>query len=229
MHKKLFLIGLLIIGCEKNSETDKNYDSSQKKIPNDIRWVTKSSEYDILCQQIYKNAWDNLSKILQKSGSNSCIVMDLDETVLDNSQYQIDLFANNDSYNPESWSKWVDLKQAKLVPGAKKFIDNVRETDVNIIFLSNRMAKNQEPTIKNMKDLEILHSNDMFLLRIDKEDKKHIRREEIINGAGRMSQKGPLKVLAYFGDARHDFPDPNDYFIFGHNMYMFPNPMYGKW
>jgi len=52
---------------------------------------------------------------------------------------------------------------------------------------------------------------------------------EIINGIGRLSKIGPLKVLAYFGDAKHDFPDVDDYYAFGKNMYMFPNPMYGKW
>ena len=49
------------------------------------------------------------------------------------------------------------------------------------------------------------------------------------NGTGRFKEIGPMKVLAYFGDARHDFPDPDDYYSFGQNMYMFPNPMYGKW
>ena len=44
-----------------------------------------------------------------------------------------------------------------------------------------------------------------------------------------MVNFGPLNVLAYFGDARHDFEDPNSYFSFGKNMFMFPNPMYGKW
>ena len=52
---------------------------------------------------------------------------------------------------------------------------------------------------------------------------------EIINGDGRFSEIGPLKVLAYFGDAKHDFPENDDNFTFGQNMFMFPNPMYGKW
>ena len=155
--------------------------------------------------------------------------MDLDETVLDNSKYQIDLVKNNESYNPASWSEWVNLKEAELVPGAKQFIDKVRSTKVKIVFLSNRMAKNQQPTIQNMKRLDIFESDDIFLLRIDKADKKNIRRSEIIDGKGRMNKIGPLKILAYFGDARHDFPNPDDYFQFGQNMYMFPNPMYGKW
>ena len=155
--------------------------------------------------------------------------MDLDETVLDNSKYQIDLTKKGESYNPESWSEWVNLKEADLVPGAKKFIDNVKKTNVRIVFLSNRMDKNKMPTIENMENLSIVDENDIFLLRIDKEDKKHVRRSEIINGNGRLSEIGPLKVLAYFGDAKHDFPENDGNFTFGQNMFMFPNPMYGKW
>ena len=222
--KKIIILTIqffLLLSCSSNSE--------DTKLPNDIRWVVNSSEYDILCEQIYTNAWKNLSAILKKTDSKSCIVMDLDETVLDNSKYQIDLTEKNESYNPESWSEWVNLKEAELVPGAKEFIDKVRETNVKIIFLSNRMEKNKIPTIQNMGKLEVISSNDIFLLRKDKKDKKHIRRNEIINGIGRFEKLGPLKVLAYFGDAKHDFPEADNYYTFGRNMFMFPNPMYGKW
>ena len=222
--KKIIILAiqfLLLLSCSSNSE--------DAKLPNDIRWVVNSSEYDILCEQIYTNAWENLSAILKKSDSKSCIVMDLDETVLDNSKYQIDLTEKNESYNPESWSEWVNLKEAELVPGAKEFIDKVRATNVKIIFLSNRMEKNKIPTIQNMGKLEVISPNDIFLLRKDKKDKKHIRRNEIVSGIGRFEKLGPLKVLAYFGDAKHDFPEADNYYTFGQNMFMFPNPMYGKW
>ena len=50
--------------------------------------------------------------------------MDLDETVLDNSSYQIDLYNNKETFNENSWNKWVNLELSKLVPGAKNsFID----------------------------------------------------------------------------------------------------------
>ena len=91
------------------------------------------------------------------------------------------------------------------------------------------MHKNLKPTIANMKKLDVVSSNDIFLLRLDKKDKKNIRRNEVINGNGRLSEFGPLKILAYFGDAKHDFPNADDFYKFGENMYMFPNPMYGKW
>ena len=50
------------------------------------------------------------------------IYADLDETVLDNSQYQINLFNRSEEYNPKSWNKWVKREEAKLVPGSKDFI-----------------------------------------------------------------------------------------------------------
>ena len=233
----LFILCLLFYSCSVNFEIDSSEKDSpvekekikKIKLPNDIRWVTNSSEYQILCEQTYENAWNHLSETLKTADSQSAIIMDLDETVLDNSKYQIGLVEKNESYNPESWSLWVNLKEADLVPGAKKFIDNVRNTNVSIIFLSNRMAKNELPTIENMRALNIYEEDDIFMLRIDKSDKKHIRRAEILNGTGRMGEVGPLTVLAYFGDARHDFPDPDDYYNFGENMFMFPNPMYGKW
>ena len=240
----LYLLCLLCYGCSINVGIDANKDleqptdnnknwnitiTNETKLPNDIRWVTNASEYKILCEQIYKNAWQNLSETLKKATSQSAIIMDLDETVLDNSKYQIGLVKKNESYNPESWSIWVNLLESDLVPGAKAFIDSVRTTQTRIIFLSNRMAHNQSPTISNMKQLNIYQEEDIFLLRIDKPDKKHIRRAEVINGTGRIQDIGPINVLAYFGDARHDFPDPDDYYNFGQNMFMFPNPMYGKW
>ena len=212
---------LLLVSCDSNSDTT--------KLPNDVRWVVKSDEYNILCKQIYNTAWEKLSPVLEKSDSRTCIVMDLDETVLDNSKYQIDITNKNESYTPETWSEWVNLQEAELVPGAKDFIDKVREHEVRIVFLSNRMDKNKLPTIENMKKLGVTSDSDIFLLRKDKADKKPVRRSEIVNGIGRFSEIGPLKVLAYFGDAKHDFPENDDYFTFGKNMFMFPNPMYGKW
>ena len=228
MKSKIYILFLIMWGC--SFKVDTNFDTSKEtKLPNDIRWVTNSNEYKILCEQTYKNAWDNLSGVLKNADAQSCIIMDLDETVLDNSNYQVGLTEKNETYNPESWSLWVNLEEAKLVPGAKAFIDSVRTTQTRLVFLSNRMAKNELPTMNNMINLGIYEENDIFLLRIDKPDKKDVRRAEVIQGTGRIKDIGPMTVLAYFGDARHDFPDSDDYYIFGQNMFMFPNPMYGKW
>ena len=90
----LLCYGCINVGIDVNKES-KQTKSQDLKLPNDVRWVTNSSEYQILCEQLYQNAWDNLSSILKEADTQSAIIMDLDETVLDNSKYQIDLVKKN--------------------------------------------------------------------------------------------------------------------------------------
>ena len=152
------------------------------------------------------------------------IVMDLDETILDNSQYQVELFEKGESFNMDSWSSWVLRKEAKLVPGAKEFIEFVRSIDVQLVFISNRMDERVEATKLNMKKLGILEDSDIFLLRLDRQDTKDIRRQEVITGINRMKSFGKFDVIAYIGDAAGDFPIDSSA-----NYFILPNPMYGKW
>ena len=68
-----------------------------QELPNDVRWVRDSSEYKMLCNQIYRNAQEKLEEYLlldKNVDNNFAVIMDLDETVLDNSQYQVELFHN---------------------------------------------------------------------------------------------------------------------------------------
>lgn len=164
-----------------------------------------------------------------KTINNFAIVVDLDETILDNSDYQVMLNDLKQKYNPESWSNWVNEEKAETVPGAKKFLDNVRNLDITIIFLSNRMDKNLLPTKRNMDRLELLSENDIFLLRLDKSDTKVVRRQEIFSSSNRMSNYPKFDIISYLGDAYGDFPKDSDMCSWGYNCHVFPNPMYGKW
>jgi len=198
------------------------------KLPNDVRWVVSSDEYKYNCIQTFQMAYH---AILEECNNikQPVIIMDLDETVLDNSNYQIGLFEKGEKYNPDSWSDWVNKKEAKLVPGAKEFILNYKKIDeAIIIYISNRMNKNLSSTKDNMKNLGILFEDDIFLLRLDKADTKVVRRDEVFNGIGRMQEHGMKNVIAYFGDAMGDFPNDPKY-KWTQNKFIFPNPMYGKW
>tara|TARA_B110000438_G_C15679788_1_gene591832 strand:+ start:31 stop:699 length:669 start_codon:yes stop_codon:yes gene_type:complete len=205
-------------------------------LPNDVRWVRESNEYKSLCFQIYTNALNNLNKQIganpyslnQRNLSTYAIVMDLDETVLDNSQYQVELMNKNESFNITSWAEWVNRAEAKLVPGAKEYIDRVRTLGIQLIFISNRMDERLNATINNMEILDISAENDIFLLRKNKKDKKTVRRNEIYNSSGRMKNYNSFTVIQYLGDAMGDFPSSNPT-KFSLDQYIFPNPMYGKW
>ena len=199
-----------------------------KSLPNDVRWVKQSSEYKKLCEQIYRSAALSMRNRVATT-ENPVIVMDLDETVLDNSQYQVELFLKSEKYNIDSWNKWVKTKVSTLVPGAKQFITRYKNNqNAKIIFISNRTEETLKATKNNMKKLGIYFKDDIFLLKRDSNDTKTIRRNEVFSGSGRMKKYGKQTVIAYFGDAMGDFPDDERY-VFSVNKFIFPNPMYGKW
>ena len=192
------------------------------KLPNDIRWVVKSDEYKMLCKNIYTKAAIETKRLY--SNKRQAIIMDLDETVLDNSKYQVENFNKGKNFNMASWAVWVNRQEADLVPGVKEYIQLVRELGIQLIFISNRMDERLEATKENIKKLDIYDERDIYLLRLDKQDKKNIRREEVFNGMNRMAEYGPFEIILYIGDAMGDFPKDHK-----NNKYILPNPMYGKW
>tara|TARA_B110000263_G_scaffold40646_1_gene32391 strand:+ start:4862 stop:5530 length:669 start_codon:yes stop_codon:yes gene_type:complete len=205
------------------------------KLPNDVRWVKESKEYKALCHQVYTNAINKLENniapnkySLNIANNNYAVVMDLDETVLDNSDYQVELYNKKEKYNPDSWDKWVLKKEAELVPGSYDYISFLRNNKIQIIFISNRMHKRLEETKNNMKKLGIYSEGDIYLLRIDRADKKTIRRAEIFDSSGRMKGYNQFKIIQYLGDAIGDF-EVETLDRFGLDQFVFPNPMYGKW
>ena len=203
---------------------------TEDKLPNEIRWVRDSTEYESLCKQVYHVAWQKVSNMASQTTGDLAIVMDLDETVMDNSLYEVEITNKGESFNMESWAAWVNRGEAGLVPGAGPFIDSVRALgNVQIIFISNRMAERTEITRENLKSLGASGVDDIYLLRRDKADKKPIRRAEIFNGKGRMESYGSFTVIAWFGDAMGDFPSEIMEPDLGESWFVFPNPMYGKW
>ena len=220
--KQLFYILLFLLpisACQNKGDI---------KLPNDVRWVTQSGEYTSLCEQVYSSA--SLVLHSQFEGvDRPVIVMDLDETVLNNAQYQVELFEKSETYNSTSWNTWVNKELATAVPGVKSFILDFKENyDGRIVFISNRDASTLIATQNNLKSLGLLFEDDVFLLLKDKQDTKIVRRTEVLEGVGRMESYGPNSVLAYFGDQIGDFPVDSN-FVFSINKFMFPNPMYGKW
>ncbi len=205
------------------------------KLPNDVRWVRESKEYVALCNQVYTNAIDKLKDTISPNNyslniinNNYAVVMDLDETVLDNSDYQVELYNKNEQYNPDSWDEWVVKEDAKLVPGAYDYISFLRNHNIQIIFISNRMHKRLQETKNNMLELGVYSDNDIYLLRLDRADKKTIRRAEIFNSTGRMKGFKQFEIIQYLGDAIGDF-EVDNLDRFGLDQFVFPNPMYGKW
>ncbi len=215
---------------------------AQEGISNDIKWTRYSVEYEAICIQTYRSAWKSVKDMSARLEHDWAVVLDVDETVLDNSPYEEMIFKRGEKY-PAFWADWVRQADAEAIPGAKAFLDSVRTLGVhaNVVFITNRDTAFEKATMENLKLLNIW-DDDVILCRQDKSDTKEVRRHEVKTGTGRCEGKGEREIIALIGDQLHDvvsFPQgisvdslQNHFRNFGgwgKTAFMLPNPMYGSW
>ena len=217
---------------------------AQQNLPKDIRWVRQSVEYAALCKQTYFAAWQSVKKKAATMQNDWAVVLDIDETVLDNSQYQVEIFERGESFSYASWNAWVEREQAQAIPGVKAFLDSVRALDAkpHIVFITNRDAKTEQATKNNLQALGLWGEDDVLMGRRERADSKEIRRQEVRTGTGRSAGFGKRKIIALVGDQIGDFFEPEEgvsfdalkaevlrHPDFGVRFFVLPNPMYGDW
>src|SRR5438477_10323683 len=116
-------------------------------------YVQTAAEYRACCLQTYKLAGERLAELLKAPTANGrppAVVMDLDETVFDNGNFQTFLYRNRLAYDDRHWEVWErDVPdEVGLVPGAKGFIDAAEAAGVTVIYLSNRVTKYKDSTVR---------------------------------------------------------------------------------
>lgn len=191
-------------------------------------WFQNSEEARQIFEQSYDLAELRLAQNLAalKQGQRPAVILDLDETVLDNSPYEARLIAERENYASESWAEWVREAKADVLPGAADFLQKATDAGVQVFYVSNRRDNLLEPTLQNLEDLDLPNAEaDYVLLKSNTSDKTE-RREEI---------KETYKVILLIGDQMTDFAE--DYQSFSDNsalqdsldrhFVLLPNPMYG--
>ena len=132
-----------------------------------VLWMQSSAEYWALAAPVYVRARAALDAAIRDtswtaaieqegtsfSGLPPSVVMDLDETVFDNSTFQGQLVLDRTIYTPERWGRWVALAAAPEVPGAVDFVKYARARKVRVVFVTNRTAEEKPATLKNLDAL----------------------------------------------------------------------------
>ena len=158
------------------------------------------------------------------------VILDVDETVLDNSEYMRRLALTGKQFDPHTWDAWVQERNATALPGAKKFIDSVLDQmHGQIVLVTNRVQAQCDATEVNLRRVQLRYSR-ILCDRAGTGDKND-RFRSIVNGD---SGTAPLNVLIWIGDNIRDFPNldqasPGDLGQFGMRYFALPNPMYGSW
>ena len=212
------------------------------KLTNDITWVKSADTYKCCVQQAYTNAMKRLRELARgKKPGTWCVVLDADETVISNVQFQIELQASGREFSSGAWNGWCQRRQATALPGAKEFCSLVKELGGKVIIITNR--KNpplREATLKNLDALGIPY--DVCLLREGPyvyDRSKGMRRSAVEKGTIKTlpanKKLPPLRILMRVGDQTHDLYDDKKLSFgnvkdrFGTDLVIIPNPMYGDW
>jgi len=202
----------------------------------DIKYVRDSAEYATLSREVYRDATDAALEKGKAAKGAWGVVLDIDETTLDNSTYQLERVAYNLPFEDNSWSAWINRSEAGSVPGVAEFLTAVRNAGGKVAFITNRDEKARAGTQKNLERNGLWSNNDLLCLLSDKYPKS-MRRKEVATGSGKCSWTGvKLEVVAFIGDQMGDFPQKDERFTgdggdeqFGRSFFLIPNPMYGNW
>jgi len=213
-------------------------------------FMQKAAEYRALTYQAYNLArWQldadfdkkNVKKLPKADRKKPrAIMVDIDETVLDNSPGQANQIKNRTGFNSKDWDLWVSKRKAKAIPGAVEFLNYANSKGVKVFFVSNREESQKQATIDNLKSVGLMNvSDDNVLLRqLDAENKPVSTKEP-----RRLLILQKHRIVMFIGDNLDDHSDIfekktiADRFaetdkakdLFGKHYIMLPNAMYGTW
>ena len=263
-HLTLLACALALVACKPTSRTAPAADAAKPaETPaaandnlNAVLWMQASAEYGAVCETIYRAAADQLDKALADkardalvpeersnaaTGLPPAVIMDVDETVLDNSPYQARLIANGKEYDDVSWDAWVAEKKAQPLPGVVAFAQAAAARGITVLYLSNRDEHLQAATIANLKAVGLPVKDDSVFLGLGTFVKDCEQNGSEKNCRRRLAGQH-YRVLMQFGDQLGDFVQvvsntPKDRGQlagkyrdwFGQRWWMLPNPSYGSW
>ena len=109
--------------------------------PVEIQWVRKSAEHDAIYLQTYALATARVEQaIVSKPAGTWAVVLDADETVISNLEYQAERARLGEGFTPASWTAWVQRRAATPLPGAAAFLTRVRSLGGKIAIVTNRLV-----------------------------------------------------------------------------------------
>jgi len=250
----IIVMGLAVASCAATPESSSITSTrelgasggSSHEMLNAVLWQATSAEYEAVALQTYALASRNLdialadptwTAALEQTVSfeklPTAVILDLDETVLDNSAYNVDVVSRLGEFSKRSFRDWCLEVEAPAVPGARAFLADAIRKKVAVFYVSARTEDLRTCTVENLKRLgmPIADEEDSILL-----DVGHSKSDE----RGLLAQR--YRILLLIGDNLDDFVDgsrasPEQRSVlakrfakrWGYTWIVLPNPMYGHW
>jgi acid phosphatase len=218
---------------------------------NAVLWTQTSVEYRAVAIQSYRRAEEMLDRALEDpswtaaleqtgdlAGLPPAVILDVDETVLDNTPYEVRLIEQNLEYATDTWNAWCNEAAAIAVPGALEFTRYAARRGVTVFYVTNRRHVVEDATRRNLDELGFPLESDLDTLQTRGEkpewgSDKGPRRREIASR---------YRILLSIGDNLGDFVSGEEAPIeerdalakryseyWGTRWIVLPNPQYGSW
>jgi len=184
---------------------------------NAVLWMQRSVEYKAsaltafalarlrLDQALTDPSWTAAPK--EQTGAYQtlppAVILDIDETLLDNSGYQAWMTLKDTTFDPKTWNAYVNTVSSVAIPGAVEFSKWAATRGVKVFYVSNRTAEEEPATRKNLEKFG-------FPLD-DKVDTVLMAREQPDWGSAKGTRRAHVarsyRVLLNVGDNFGDFVD----------------------
>jgi 5'-nucleotidase (lipoprotein e(P4) family) len=219
---------------------------------NAVLWMQTALEYEAAALQAYRTARLQLEAALgtpgwtaaveqagDTAGLPPAVILDIDETVLDNSYYQARMVRNGTAYSDATWNAWVEERKATAIPGALEFTRDAAQRGVTVFYVTNRAQQGEQATRDNLAALgfPVAPQLDTVLTRGERPEW-----QASAKAARRAHVAERFRILLLIGDDLGDFvadasgtPDQRRLRTAGHadrwgrQWIVLPNPTYGSW
>jgi 5'-nucleotidase (lipoprotein e(P4) family) len=241
MRKYIFapitLLILILLTCSCREKKITTFTGDQDHLIMSVLWFQKSAEARALFLQGYNVASARLKELsaLPENGRPRAVVADLDETVLDNSPFEVWQISTGKGFTDENWKMWTDRAEALPLPGALGFFRLAESLGVEVFYVSNRSVDDAfDTTLQNLRKYGFPFADSAHLMLKSNTSSKVQRRSEIMATHDIILLLGDnlsdLDGLFESRGADHGFgPVDSLGSLFGNRLIVFPNPMYGSW
>ena len=240
MKSKLIYVALCVFIFACNPKQDKTKNSSDKLLTA-VLWYQHSAEMTALYYQGFNIAKMRLNEAIANNQQEKplAVVVDIDETMLNNSPYETSLLKNPDSL--QEWYQWTAKSSAKALPGALEFAKYAESKNVKIFYITNRDDKERAATLKNLVNVGFPYADEDHLLT--RSDLSYSTGNTSSKEGRRIKVSQKNNIVLLLGDNLNDF---SQYFedrskndgkdsvakykeLFGQKFIVLPNPIYGAW
>ena len=224
-------------------------------------WLQRATEYELSTLQVYRLATERLPTVMAAPGTAAAeqwntaaatlatlptaIVVDLDETVLDNTYYQARQLLQGRDYDEASWQAWMQEAAATAIPGAVDFLRAAAAAGHRIFYVTNRLCQRLESlaedpcpartaTLRNLRALGLPNVDDGESLMLRGERPEWSSSDKSVRRAAIAER---YRIVALVGDDLRDFVDRPVFEarrselsgLLGTRWFLLPNPIYGSW